>query len=178
VSDAQTGEGRPATIERLSARHDIADFDCGVPPLNEWLSRHALVSQASGATQIYVGIRAQTVLGFYALAAGSVEPARASRRVAMGLGRYPVPVVVLARLAVDQRAQRRGVGAALLKDALYRVAGAADIIGVRALLVQAKDEAARRFYERFDFEASPTDPLHLFLLMKDLRRALKRAEGH
>lgn len=164
-------------IERLSPAHETANFDCGVPALDEWLRRYALGGQAAGASQVYVGIRDSTVLGFYALAAGSVEPAGASRRVAAGLGRYPVPVVVLTRLAVVQSEQGRGIGAALLKDSLFRVAAAADIIGVRALLVHAKDESARRFYERFDFELSPTNPLHLFLLIKDLRRALRRGEA-
>jgi GNAT superfamily N-acetyltransferase len=163
----------PPLIEQLSPHHQLADFDCGVAALTEWLQRHALVNQAADAAQTYVGIRAQTILGYYALAAGSAEREAAPRRVAKGLARHPVPVVVLARLVVDRHEQGRGIGAALLKDALRRVAAAAGIVGVRALLVHAKDEAARGFYERFDFESSPDEPLRLFLLLKDLRKTLQ-----
>jgi len=113
------------------------------------------------------------VLGYYALAAGSVEPAEASGRLRMGTGRHPIPVVLLTRVGVDVRAQGPGLGAALVRDALLRVAAAADVIGVRALLIHAESDDARAFYEHIaEFEASPTDPLHLILLMKDLRRAL------
>jgi GNAT superfamily N-acetyltransferase len=112
------------------------------------------------------------VVGYYALAAGSVEPEQAPERIKKGLARHPVPVILLARLAVDRHEQGKGLGAALLKDALIRAAAAADEIGVRAVLVHAKDEDARAFYERFDFEPSPTDPLHLYLLMKDLKKTI------
>lgn len=160
-------------IEQLSPNHQVADFDCGVAALTEWLQRHALVNQAADAAQTYIGMRGQRILGYYALAAGSVDRAAAPQRVAKGLARHPVPVVVLARLAVDQHEQGRGIGAALLKDSLRRVAAAAGIVGVRALFVHAKDEAACRFYERFDFESSPDEPLRLFLLLKDLRKTLQ-----
>jgi GNAT superfamily N-acetyltransferase len=113
-----------------------------------------------------------SVVGFYSLAVGSVDPAAAAPRVIKGVPRYPVPVMILARLAVDLTHQRVGLGRALLKDALGRTAQAADIAGIRALLVHAKDERARNWYLSFDFEPSPSDPLHLFLLMKDLRAAL------
>jgi GNAT superfamily N-acetyltransferase len=113
-----------------------------------------------------------SVVGFYSLAVGSVDPAAAAPRVIKGVPRHPVPVMILARLAVDLAHQRVGLGRALLKDALGRTAQAADIAGVRALLVHAKDERARNWYLSFDFEPSPSDPLHLFLLMKDLRAAL------
>lgn len=112
------------------------------------------------------------MVGYYALAAGSVEPAQAPERVKKGLARHPIPVILLARLAVDRREHGNGLGKALLKDALIRAAGAATAIGARAVLVHAKDEEARTFYEHFDFEPSPTDPLHLFLLMKDLQRTV------
>jgi GNAT superfamily N-acetyltransferase len=114
------------------------------------------------------------VVGYYALAAGSVEHEEVPARIRKGLARYPVPVILLARLAVDQQERGRGLGAALLKDALTRAARAADEIGARAILVHAKDDEARSFYEHFDFEPSPSDPLHLFLLMKDLRALVRR----
>jgi GNAT superfamily N-acetyltransferase len=115
----------------------------------------------------------ERVVGYYALAAGSVELAGASARVAKAMPRYPVPVVILTRLGVDRSEQGRGLGRALLKDALVRVASASEVIGARALLVHCEDEPAKAFYQHFgEFEASPTDPLHLFLLVSDLRRTL------
>jgi GNAT superfamily N-acetyltransferase len=113
------------------------------------------------------------VVGYYALAAGSVAPADASPRLRQGTGRYHQPVVILTRLGVDLAVQGAGLGRALVVDALRRVAGAAEVIGVRAVLIHCETKAARDFYLRLaKFEASPTDPMHLLLLMKDLRRAL------
>ncbi|MDX2221382.1 MAG: GNAT family N-acetyltransferase [Rhodospirillaceae bacterium] len=164
-------------VEKLSASDVVADFDCGAPPLNEFLRRYALVNAAAGSAQTYV-VRSSgaRVVGYYSLAVGAVEPQSAPDRIRKGLPRHPVPIMLLARLAVDRRDQGRGVGRALLKDALVRTAAAADIAGIRAVLVHAKDEAARRWYLGFEFEPSPTDPMHLFLLMKDLRAALARKE--
>lgn len=133
-------------------------------------------AQSAGTSRVYVTTAAGSpiVLGYYALAAGSVEPAEASDRLRKGTGRHPIPVVLLTRLGVDVRAQSLGLGAALVRDALLRVAAAADVIGVRALLIHAESDRARAFYEHIaEFERSPTDPLHLILLMKDLRRALE-----
>ncbi len=112
------------------------------------------------------------VVGFYSLAVGSVDPEAAPSRVMKGLARHPVPVMILARLAVDKEHQRKGLGQALLKDALLRTAQAADIAGIRCLLVHAKDDAARQWHESWEFEPSPTDPYHLFLMLKDLRGML------
>ena len=114
------------------------------------------------------------MVGYYALAVASVEPESVPERVKRGLARHAIPVILHARLAVDLAEQRKGLGAALLKDALRRAVAAAEEIGARAVLVHAKDEEARVFYEKFDFESSPTDPLHLFLLMKDLRTAVRK----
>lgn len=157
-------------IEKLHANHIVADFDCGAEALNRFLARFALMSQAAGSAQTYVACQDRTVLGYYSLAVGHVEHEQAPARVAKGLARHPVPVMLLARLAVDRRHHGSGIGKGLLKDALRRTLQAADIAGIRALLVHAKDDAARAFYEHFDFEPSPSDPLHLFLVMKDLRR--------
>jgi GNAT superfamily N-acetyltransferase len=119
--------------------------------------------------------RGLRVVGYYTLAVGSVAPETAPPRVAQGLGRYPLPVTLLARLAVDVAEQGRGLGAALVKDAVLRTAQAADIVGSRALLVHAKDERARDFYRKFGFEPSPVDDLQLYLLMKDIKRVLGAA---
>lgn len=156
-------------VEKLGADHDLSRFDCGKESLNRFLQRYALVNQRANSAQIYVVCsEAKIVVGYHSLAVGAVEPAAAPVRVVKGLARQPVPVMLLARLAVDKSVQRSGLGKALLKDALRRTAHAADIAGIRALLVHAKDEEAKAWYEKFDFEPSPTDPLHLFLLMKDL----------
>ena len=160
----------------LGPDHETADFDCGSAAQTAWLRRHALQAQQSGSSRVYVVTPEESlrVVGYYALAAGSVEPADASLRLAKGLGRHAIPVILLTRLGVDVSAQGRGIGAGLVRDALLRVNQAADIIGVRALLIHAESDEARSFYEHLaEFEPSPTDPLHLVLLLKDLRRALE-----
>jgi GNAT superfamily N-acetyltransferase len=118
-------------------------------------------------------MRGERVVGYYTLAAGSVGREETPQRVAKGLGQYPVPVILLARLAVDVGEQGHGLGGGLVKDAILRAAQAADIIGVRALLTHAKDEAAQAFYKHFGFEPSPVNELHLFLLMKDMQKTIK-----
>jgi len=160
--------------ELLTVGHDVREFDCGKQELTEWLRRYALQDQQAGSARVFVVHRGGRIVGYYALAAASVEPETAPERVKRGLARHAIPVILLARLAVDLAEHRKGVGAALLKDALRRAVAAAEEIGARAILVHAKDEEARAFYEKFDFESSPTDPLHLFLLMKDLRAALRK----
>lgn len=163
-----------SAVEKLDPHHDVSAFRCGQPELDEWLKRHALSSARSDAAQTYVVVDGDRVVGYYALAAGSVDRADATGRVAKGMPRHPIPVLLLARLGVDRNHQGRGIGALLLGDALVRAAAGAEIIGARALLVNAKDDAARAFYERYDFEPSPIHRLQLFLLMKDVRAALRR----
>jgi len=163
-----------SSVETLRADHDLSSFDCGKPALDDWLTRFSRPNQAAGAARTYIVHRGKCVVGYYALAAGSVEHEETPSRISRGLARHPIPVVIIARLAVDRSEQGGGLGKALLKDALLRIAGAGEVIGVRAVLVHAKDEDARRFYERFDFDPSPLDPLQLFLLIKDLRRAVGR----
>ena len=159
---------------KLSPDDDTGSFDCGQSELNEWLKRYALVSQRASMATVFVATSSHKIGGYYALATGGVEPANSPNRVNRGVPRHPIPVVVLARLAVDITHQGRGLGRALLSDALRRVATAADEIGIRALLIHAKDENARSFYmATAEFEPSPTDPLHLFLLMKDLKKAIR-----
>ncbi len=159
----------PSPVEKLAATHDVDSFECGKEPLDRFLKRFALANQQADGARTYVVCRGATVIAYYSLAAGAVEHAEAPLRVGRGLARHPVPVMLLARLAADRAWQGRGLGKALVKDALLRTAAAADIAGIRALLVHAKDEEARAWYEALEFEPGPTDPYHLFLLMKDLR---------
>jgi len=155
-------------IEKLRRGHDLEPFDCGKDELNRFLKRFAWTSQQAQSAQTYVLAQGPVVTGYYTLAAGAVSHESASERVRKGLPRHPIPVVLLARLAVDVSIQGKGVGPALLKDALLRAAIAADVIGARAILVHAKDAAARDFYLHFDFELSASDPFHLLLIMKDV----------
>ena len=159
-------------MRKLAAGDRTDAFDCGQNALNQFLQRYALLNQKAGSAQTYVCCQEGAVLGFYSLAVSSVEPASAPPRVSKGLARHLVPVMLLARLAVDAAHQRKGLGRALLKDALLRTAQAADIAGIRCLLVHAKDDAARQWYESWEFEPSPTDPYHLFLMLKDLKALL------
>lgn len=157
-------------IEKLHRRHAVENYDCGEEPLNRFLVRFALPNQMANASQTYVGLTDDDALvGFYTLVVGEVRYERAPERLTKGLARHPVPIMLLARLGVSQQWQGGRIGAGLLRDAVLRTLQVAEIAGVRALVVHAKNEAARSFYERFDFQPSPTDPLHLFALVKDLR---------
>lgn len=160
-------------IERLTRHHAVEAFDCGEPALDRFLTRHALANQQSDAATTYVGLAGESVVGFHTLVVSEVQYDDVPARLAKGLAHHPVPLMLLARLAVHRDWQGRGLGAGLLKDALRRTAQAADIAGIRALAVHAKDDKARTFYRHFDFIDSPSDPLHLFLLMKDLRRYVR-----
>lgn len=155
-------------IEKLEARHAVEEFDCGQDALNRFLTRFALTNQRANAARTYVGLADETIVGYYTLAVGEVAHADAAPRLVKGMARHPIPVMLLARLAVRQDWQGRGIGAGLLKDAMRRTVQAADIAGIRALIVHVKDDAARAFYERFGFAPSPTDRLHLYLLVKEL----------
>lgn len=159
-------------VEKLRADHRLESFDCGQPDLNQWLERYALQNQRAGSAQTYVGLVDGAVTGFYSLSVGQIEFRDASERLRKGLARHPIPIMLLARLAVDRHWQGRGLGRALLRDAILRTLQAAEIAGIRALVVHAKDERARQYYEQFDFVPSPSDPLHLFVLLKDLRQML------
>ena len=154
----------------LTREHGHEGFECGSPALDEYLKRFAWSDQRAGAARTYVATQGGQIRAYYTLAYGSVEHDSAPARVCRGLARHPIPVMVLVRLAVDRSCQKLGVGKGLLKDALLRTLQAADIAGLRAVLVHAKDEDARRFYSRFGFESSPTDRFHMMLLLKDLRK--------
>ena len=165
--------GRPR-IEKLRRDHHVDLFDCGQEALNRFLVRYALQSQQAEASQTYVAVMGEEVVGFYTLVAAQVEFDDAPQRLGKGLARHPIPLMLLARLAVAASFQGRGLGSGLLKDAMLRTLQAADIAGIRAMAVHAKDDDARAFYERFGFVAAPTDPYHLFVLLKDVRAALKQ----
>jgi GNAT superfamily N-acetyltransferase len=156
-------------IEKLRRDHPVDAFTCGRQELDRFLTRYALTSQQANAAQTYVGLHDASIVGFYSLVVGEVAYADAPERLTKGLARHPVPLMLLARLAVSSAWQGRGIGAGLLKDAMRRTLQAADIGGIRAFAAHAKDAPARRFYEHFGFVASPSDPLHLFLLIKDFR---------
>lgn len=161
-----------APVRKLASTDQTDVFDCGQAALNQFLQRYAFVNQKANSAQTYVCCQGDVVVGFYSLAVGSVDPEAAPSRVMKGLARHPVPVMILARLAVDKEHQHKGLGQALLKDALLRTAQAADIVGIRCLLVHAKDDRAQRWYESWEFEPSPSDPYHLFMMMKDLKSLL------
>jgi GNAT superfamily N-acetyltransferase len=161
-------------IEKLAREHSVGGFDCGNEPLNRFLHRFALGNQQANASQTYVGLADDAVIGFYTLVVGEVSFDRAPPRLTKGLARHPVPIMLVARLAVNANWQGKGIGAGLLKDAMLRTLNAAEIAGIRALAVHAKNDSARAFYEHFDFVPSPSDPMHLFVLIKDLTRAVRR----
>jgi len=161
---------------RLSAPRPIAPednitaFDSGNPALDGWLRQRALRNERDDASRVYVVASESRVIAYYSLAAAAIPHAEATGRSRRNMP-DPIPAMLLARLAVDFEMQGRQVGANLLRDAIRRTLGAADIAGIRVLLAHAADERARRFYEHFDFETSPSDDLHLMLVLKDARRA-------
>ena len=160
--------------EKLARHHHLAEFSRGVDSLDHWLKRFAWSNQQSDLTTTYVAQKENRVLGYYSLTAGSVNREEATARVAKGTPNHPIGVVLLARLAVDESEKGKGLGRALLKDAILRTESAAEIIAIRAVLVHALNEEARQFYMRFEFEPSPVHPLHLMLLMKDIRTSSRQ----
>lgn len=162
-----------STIEKLAKHHDLSSIDCGKPSLNDWLRRFALTNQQNDSARTYILHRAGKVVGYYSLSAGSVRKEESPTRIAKGLARHPIGVILLARLAVDHTEHGTGLGKILLMDALSRALAASDAIGARAVLVHAIDEDAVAFYKKFGFEPSPLDPKQLMLLMKDLRTTLQ-----
>ena len=160
-------------IEKLRRSHNLDAFDCGREALNRFLIRYAFQNQQAGASQTYLALADEEIAGYYTIVVGQVEYDDAPDRLTKGLARHPVPIMLLARLAIAASWQGKGLGSGLLKDAMLRTLQAADIAGIRALAVHAKDDEAKSFYEHFDFAASPSDPYHLFRLLKDIRAALK-----
>jgi GNAT superfamily N-acetyltransferase len=156
-------------IAKLALAHDPTSFDCGNDALNRFIKLHALPGQRAGISQTYVAAQGQDIAGYHTLVVGHVAYDDAPERLAKGLPRHPVPVIILARLAVDQNWQGKGLGAALVVDAMRRILQAAEIAGVRAMVVHAKDEAVQQFYEHLGFVPFPGKPLTLYRLLKDIR---------
>lgn len=155
----------------LADQHLVDAFDCGVPPLDEWLKRRARGNAASGASHTYVACEGTKAVGYFALAAGAVDIAAAPSRFRRNMP-DPIPIVVLGRLAVDRSQQGKGLGRALFRDAGLRVLQAAGIIGVRGLLVDAISEDAKSFYLALGMAVSPIDPMTLMVTLADLRASL------
>jgi GNAT superfamily N-acetyltransferase len=165
------GLGAIRPPEKLSATHDLSDFDSGEPVLDEWLRRRALHNEASGSSRTYVVCVGKNVVGYYTLAVGAVGHADAPGRVRRNMP-DPLPVMVLGRLAVDTEHQRRGIGTGLLRDAVLRTVQAAEIAGIRAILVHAISATAKRFYEGCGFIASPIDPLTVMITVAEAAKML------
>ena len=156
-------------IEKLERGHLLDTFDCGDEALNRFLSRYAWPNQQASASQTYLALADDQVIGFYTLVVGDVAFEDAADRLKKGLARHPIPVMLLARMGVDLSWQGQRIGSGLLKDAMRRTVQAADIAGIRAFIVHAKNEQVRDWYMRFDLIPSPSDSLHLSVLVKDLR---------
>lgn len=157
--------------EPLGPAHDIAGFDCGVASLNSWLQRRASANQVSGASRTFVICDGVKVAGYYALASSAIAPASAPGRFRRNMP-DPVPVVVLGRLAVATTHRGRGLGRALFQDAALRVTYAADVVGIRGMVVHALSEEARAFYLSLGMDESPLDPMTLMVTVSDLRAAI------
>jgi GNAT superfamily N-acetyltransferase len=156
-------------VAKLTADHDQASFDCGNDALNRFIKQHALQGQRAGISQTYVATIGTGIVGFHTLVVGEITHSEAPERLAKGLPRFPIPIIILARLAVDASWKGKGLGGALVVDAMRRILNAADIAGVRAMVVHAKDDDARRFYEHLGFIPFPGKMLTLYRLLKDIR---------
>jgi GNAT superfamily N-acetyltransferase len=163
--------GRITPPERLSADHDLTQFSCGEPSLDHWLRVRALQNEMSGASRTYVVCANSRVAGYYAIAAGAVAHTEATTRVKRNMP-DPVPVILIGRLATDSSFQGRGIGADLLRDAVLRTLRAAEIAGIRAILVSAISESAKRFYEKYGFISSSAKPQTLMITLTEAARVL------
>jgi GNAT superfamily N-acetyltransferase len=159
-----------AAPQPLGTSHRLEEFDCGKPALTDWLLHHARQAQGSGSARTFVTCNQNRVAGYYSLTVGQIDTLEAPERIRRGMGQYPIPLVILARLAVDLDYQKRGLGFSLLQDAIMRTIAIADQAGIRALLTHPIDAAADAFYRRFGFEPTPLQERQLILLLKDARR--------
>jgi GNAT superfamily N-acetyltransferase len=169
VGSSQGGRLRPP--EKLLDSHNVEDFCCGVKELDDWLKKRAHGNESSGATRTYVVCEGETVIAYYALANGAIAHESAIERVRRNMPN-PIPVMVLARLAVDQAWKGKGIGRGLLRDAVLRTLQAADIAGIKAILVHAISEEAKVFYETFGFQVSPTESMTLMVTIKDIQATI------
>ncbi len=154
----------------LGAQHQLDSFDCGKHALNDWLQRFARQAQGSGSARTFVVCDADRVVGYFSLTVGQIDTLEAPERIRRGMGQYPIPVIILARLAVDKACHGRGLGTGMLQDAIRRTLKIAEDAGIRALLTHPIDESAEMFYRRFGFEPTPLRERQLILLLKDARR--------
>jgi GNAT superfamily N-acetyltransferase len=159
-----------AAPQPLGTSHRLEDFDCGKPALTDWLLHHARQAQGSGSARTFVACDQDRVAAYYSLTVGQIDTLEAPERIRRGMGQYPIPLVILARLAVDLDYQKRGLGFSLLQDAITRTVAIADQAGIRALLTHPIDAEADAFYRRFGFEPTPLQERQLILLLKDARR--------
>ena len=160
--------------EPLALLHRLDGFDCRKPALNDWLLRHARQAQTSGSARTFVVAEDdQRVAGYFSLTVGQVDTLEAPERMRQGMGQYPLPVVILARMAVSARDQGRGIGLGMLQDAITRTLLIAEQAGIRAMLTHPIDEEAARFYTWFGFVASPLREQQLLLLLKDAKKLIR-----
>jgi GNAT superfamily N-acetyltransferase len=158
-----------SSVEAIRRDHRCDNFDCGKADLNDWLKRYALQSHVSDSARTFVVHQNLDVKGYYSLASQHVLKAEGPERLGSGLPNYPIGVILLARLALDLSVQGIGLGKALLKDAMLRVVNVSSDVGVRAIIVDAIDESARRFYLKHGFASFPQDSMRLMMLLKDVR---------
>lgn len=159
--------------EPLAVHHRLEGFDCGKPTLHQWLLHHARQAQTSGSARTFVVAEQENrVAAYFSLTVGQVDTVEAPERIRQGMGRFPLPVVILARLAVSRKNQGLGLGVGMLQDAIRRTLVIAEQAGIRAILTHPIDEDAARFYTRFGFIASPLRQQQLLLLLKDARKIL------
>jgi GNAT superfamily N-acetyltransferase len=168
------GKAPPRAPEPLSPGHEIDAFDSGVGALDAWLKTRARANEAAGASRSFVMCENRRVVGYYSLAAASILHRQATGKVRRNMPE-PVPAVLIGRLALDKAWQGKGHGTGLLQDAVLRVAGAAETVGVRAILVHAMSKDAKTFYERFGFHASPVEPMTLMMTVDEVVRIVGRA---
>ena len=161
--------------EPLAVHHRLEGFECSRPTLNHWLLHHARQAQTSGSARTFVVVADEEnlVAAYFSLTVGQVDTVEATERIRQGMGRFPLPVVILARLAVSRENQGRGLGVGMLQDAIRRTLVIAEQAGIRAILTHPIDEDAARFYTRFGFTASPLRQQQLLLLLKDARKILQ-----
>lgn len=164
--------------ERLSSGHVLSGFDCGIGSLNLWLERHARAAGGAGSARTYVVTDDEQegrVVGYHAITVASIEHVDATERATKGMPRHPIPAMLLARLAVGESVKGKGLGAFLLRDAMARTVAVSQEAGVRLLLAHALNDDSRRFYLHFGFEPSPTDPMNLQIIVKDIQASLEAA---
>ena len=165
------GPDRPSAPEPLSSHHNLDAFACGVAALDNWLKQRSRPNEVAGASRTFVACMGNRVVGYYSLAAASIIHNQANTKAKRNMP-DPVPAVLIGRLALDKTWRGRGHGVSLLQDAVLRIIGAAETVGVRAILVHAMSEDAKTFYEHFGFRESPVEPMTLMITVEEARRIL------